>query len=206
MNKADYLAELKVELASITSEERDAAIDYYSEYFEDAGEENEQTVISELGSAAKVAASIKANCGNVPEPLRTADEVKHNVVNNSTAPNNSSRTILLVLLAIVTFPLWIGIVGAAFGLLVAGIAIIFAFFIVGIALIISGIAFVISGIMMLSVSFSSAFVMSGAGLVLAGIGVLITAGMCFIIGKGIPFVGRCIGNLFKSIFGKRRND
>ena len=34
---------------------------YYQEYFDDAGEENEDAVIRELGSPGKVAASIKAN-------------------------------------------------------------------------------------------------------------------------------------------------
>ena len=50
MNKAEFLAALSGELASVTTEEREAALDYYSEYFADAGVENEPSVLEELGS------------------------------------------------------------------------------------------------------------------------------------------------------------
>jgi uncharacterized membrane protein len=36
-------------------------MDYYNEYFDDAGPENEQKVIEELGSPAQIAARIKAD-------------------------------------------------------------------------------------------------------------------------------------------------
>ena len=48
-------------LQDLPPAERQEAIRYYQEYFDDAGEENEDAVIQELGSPGKVAASIKAN-------------------------------------------------------------------------------------------------------------------------------------------------
>ena len=46
-------------LQSITSTEREAAIQYYNDYFDDAGSENEQAVIEALGNPARVAENIK---------------------------------------------------------------------------------------------------------------------------------------------------
>jgi len=58
MNKQEYLSELKSHLASLPEEEQDDAVRFYDEYFEDAGIENEQQVISELGKPFALAKSI----------------------------------------------------------------------------------------------------------------------------------------------------
>lgn len=58
MNKQEYLSELESHLASISEEERVNALRFYEEYFEDAGPENEQQVISELGKPFALAKSI----------------------------------------------------------------------------------------------------------------------------------------------------
>lgn len=61
MNRADFMEQLKKLLDDIPAEERDEALEYYESYFDDAGEENEASVIRELGSPGKVAAIIKAD-------------------------------------------------------------------------------------------------------------------------------------------------
>lgn len=58
MNKQEYLSELESHLASLSEEERTNALQFYEEYFEDAGPENEQQVISELGKPFALAKSI----------------------------------------------------------------------------------------------------------------------------------------------------
>lgn len=58
MNKQEYLSELEAHLASLSEEERANALQFYEEYFEDAGPENEQQVISELGKPFALAKSI----------------------------------------------------------------------------------------------------------------------------------------------------
>ena len=58
MTKAEYLAELDSHLITLPKEERDMAVAFYEEYFEDAGEENEQAVIDELGKPFNLARSI----------------------------------------------------------------------------------------------------------------------------------------------------
>lgn len=61
MNREQFIAQLARLLQDLPPAERQEAIRYYQEYFDDAGEENEDVVIQELGSPGKVVASIKAN-------------------------------------------------------------------------------------------------------------------------------------------------
>lgn len=59
MNRADFMKQLESLLTGIAPTEREEAIQYYSDYFDDAGAENEQEVIEALGNPARVAENIK---------------------------------------------------------------------------------------------------------------------------------------------------
>lgn len=62
MTREEFLQRLdKALLAQVTEEERTEAIQFYEEYFSEAGPEQEEAVLAELGSPEKVAAIIKAN-------------------------------------------------------------------------------------------------------------------------------------------------
>ena len=58
MTTNEYLARLKSCLECIDASEREAAVQFYTEYFEDAGEENAEKVMAELGSPEKLARDI----------------------------------------------------------------------------------------------------------------------------------------------------
>ena len=60
MMKQEFLQRLNRLLADVTQEEREEALRYYEEYFDEAGPEQEQAVLAELGSPEKVAATIPA--------------------------------------------------------------------------------------------------------------------------------------------------
>lgn len=61
MNRTQFLEQLEKLLLDIPEAERQEALDYYENYFEDAGADKEDAVIRELGSPGKVAAIIKAD-------------------------------------------------------------------------------------------------------------------------------------------------
>lgn len=61
MRRTEFLEELGRLLADLPEEERKAAILYYDDYLQDAGQENEQDVIRELGGPEKVTATIRAD-------------------------------------------------------------------------------------------------------------------------------------------------
>lgn len=58
MTRAEYLAELDSHLITLPKEERDMAVSFYEEYFEDAGPDQEQAVMEELGKPYHLARTI----------------------------------------------------------------------------------------------------------------------------------------------------
>lgn len=60
MNRADFMKNLAELLADMAPAEREEAIQYYNDYFDDAGAENEQSVIASLGTPEQLARTIKA--------------------------------------------------------------------------------------------------------------------------------------------------
>lgn len=60
MNRADFMRNLAELLADVSPAEREEAIQYYNDYFDDAGVENEQSVIASLGTPEQLAKTIKA--------------------------------------------------------------------------------------------------------------------------------------------------
>ena len=60
MNKQVFLQQLGYLLQDISDEDREDALGYYKDYFEDAGEKNETKILTELQSPERVAALIKA--------------------------------------------------------------------------------------------------------------------------------------------------
>lgn len=58
MTRAEYLSELESHLIALPKEERDMAVSFYEEYFDEAGPENVQSVIDELGKPFNLARSI----------------------------------------------------------------------------------------------------------------------------------------------------
>lgn len=61
MSRFDFMRELEGLLSTIPFEERIEALKYYNDYFDDAGAENEDKIINELGTPERVAAIIKAD-------------------------------------------------------------------------------------------------------------------------------------------------
>lgn len=59
MNRAEYMKELAFLVQDVPDEEREEALQYYEDYFDDAGPENEEQVIAELGRPEKLAAIIR---------------------------------------------------------------------------------------------------------------------------------------------------
>jgi len=80
MNKQEFLATLKAELSFISFEEREDAIKYYEEYFEDAGENKEEAILLELGSPKEVAAKILDDLGYTKDGARKSGSIELKLV------------------------------------------------------------------------------------------------------------------------------
>jgi len=161
MNRNDFISELKKRLRKLPYDEIKEAVDYYEAYFEDAGEENEQAVLAELGTPSAVASQIIASFA-----VKEADTKE--------LGKKDWRTTWLVILALfaspIALPLVLSVGVVALSLVIVFFAVILSLFATGVAIFISGIASVVAGLLVMIQSFPTTLFYSGAGLVLMGIG------------------------------------
>mgnify|MGYP000032743119 CR=1 FL=1 len=61
MTKSEYMKKLSYSLRRLPKEDFNQAIDYFEEYFAEAGEENEQQAIEDLGSPEDAAKELIMN-------------------------------------------------------------------------------------------------------------------------------------------------
>lgn len=68
MSRDEFMRELEYLLSDIPDEEKADAVGYYEDYFEEAGPENEESVVGELGSPERIAAIIRTDlAGNMAQ-------------------------------------------------------------------------------------------------------------------------------------------
>lgn len=195
MNKMEYLSKLSECLSALPPEEREAAVRYYDDLFTDAGNINEQSVISSLGSPQRLAHTIlNDNNGISYELNKTKKEVK--AVKKKLTPRQNALAVFLIIL---TSPVWggilLGILGVILGIFAAGIISLVAFVISGIALLCMGAAYIAKTV-------SIALVLAGTGIALISIAFLLftpVMNLVFFLIKHI--IKGCI-RLFNKILGK----
>lgn len=208
MNRVEFMAELERLLADLPEDERQAAVQYYADYFADAGAENEAEVIRELGSPEKTAESIKADYYG-----RTFDESRFEHKDymekygqrssgqqtsgqQAAGPAGASgegkkpwtsrglKILLIVLIAIVVWPVSLGLICAVLGILAAVVCLFAGLVIAAVCVMIAGGVTVVAGLLM-SVAFPSAALMTaGVGLLLFVLGLIATVGtvkLCMIV-------------------------
>ena len=91
MTKSEYMKKLSYSLRRLPKEDFNQAIDYFEEYFAEAGEENEQQAIEDLGSPEDAAKELIMNLAekNMEQPPKT---VKHSFCLLYTSPSPRDRT------------------------------------------------------------------------------------------------------------------
>ena len=107
MTKKEYIYHLKNRLRNLPIDEVESAVDYVSELFDEAGEENAEEVARDLGSPAKFAAQIRAeyaiNQHCLPEDTTA-------VYREKPKSNNGWKTLALILLGIAALPVGLPLV------------------------------------------------------------------------------------------------
>ena len=220
MSRKAFMARLDELLADITEAEKDEALSYYEEYFEDAGPENEEEVISSLGSPEKVAATIKAglseNAQEEGEFSETGYTNSYYDVKDEVATINKRKglggigtggwviILILCLFALpILGPILLGIAGTIFGILVAIAAVIFAVLVTGIALVVAAVAMVAAGFATLFATPLVGVALIGAALLVAGIGILIAILGFWVVTKVIPPLLRGLVELIRKPFVRK---
>jgi len=184
MDRHKFIDKLKNKLRKLPYDEIKEAIDYYEGYFDDAGEENEQAVLEELGSPSAVASQIIATFA-----------VKE--VDTETSGKKNWRNVWLVVLALFAAPIAVPIalsVGmVAVALIITLASVLFSFFATGFALFIGGIASIVAGLLVIFQSFPTTLFYVGAGLLLTGIGAAIVIGTMALSRKCFSLLTKMIG-------------
>lgn len=227
MSRVEFMNQLKNLLWDIPEGEREEALNYYEDYFDDAGVENEAQVIASLGSPEKVAAIIKEGLkeeakeqGEYSETGYTGygqcqkDEViaygndkKKKSFSDRVKGLGTGGMILVLILAIFALPILgpvgIGILSAIFGILVAAAVVLFTLVIIGIAFLVAGASIFALAIANLLVTPAIGIMLLGLSLLIIGIGILITIAGIKVVTKVIPPIIRWFVRLVRKPFEKK---
>jgi uncharacterized membrane protein len=162
MTKSDYMGILSQKLRRLPKEDFDRAMEYFEEYFEDAGPENEKQAIENLGSPEEAANELIMDLAvkNVKEPPRT---VKKGL-------SALWIGILGVCAAPIALPLGFAFVIVLLALVFTALVLIFCLFLSAAAIAASGIIGVVGGAILLVSSFGDGLATMGTSLCALGIG------------------------------------
>lgn len=191
MNRAQFIKELERLLSDLPYGERQEAIQYYNDYFDDAGPEKEAQVIAELGSPAKVAKTIREGMSEGGEytehgyedaRFRQAQELSSEwkkpeepQVFNRCKGANPWKFFSILLLCLLLFPIILPLFLAFLGVIAAVI--------LGICGLIAGavvaaVALPLAGLLLIGIAVYNLFFLPAIGITLGGIGcLLLSAGI-----------------------------
>lgn len=222
MNKESFMQELARLLGDISPQERREALNFYEEYFHDAGPEKEQEVLKELGSPMQVAAKIKegldATIGVENGPDVAENGAAWGMENNSggaaytpqeTVKKRSAwKTAGLVFLTICASPLLVSFAAVVISLIITLFAVLVSliagFGSAALGLFISCIALLAVGVMyVVSLPYVSLTIM-GSGLICVGTGILFMMLTVWMCAYALPGCCRGIAWLWRKIFGKKQ--
>ena len=276
MNRAEFMSRLTALLQDVPPAEREEAITYYNEYFDDAGVGNEAGVIASLGSPEELARSIKAGLsdgGNggeftesgfhgyeqrVKNQIMSTDQRQGDAQTDGTGsaygaqaggadsaygrqtnagnayggygqqtagvgnayggygqqtagqgrpqkkPMTGGQIALIILLAVLLSPVWIGVLGGLFGggmgILAGMLGVFVAFLVVGVVLTVVGIALVVAGFVAMIGAPLGGLCLVGGGLIMVAVGLVFVWLMVLVVGKAIPWLFRGCVNLCRKLF------
>lgn len=184
MNRKEYMQQLYLKLSSLAQEERDTAMLYYEEYFEDAGSENEERVIQELGSPEALAAQVIAeNTIKHSKSYQKASLDKKESFDKSTqGPRKGLSALKIFLIAIITLPISLPLILIALTIIGAAALCGLVFVIVlGVLVVV----FTIMGIFLLFNSLPVFFTQVGLGFLTLGGSLVMLAFACLLL---VPLV------------------
>lgn len=233
MDRYEFMWKLRSLLSDIPLQEREEAIQYYNDYFEDAGKENEADVIASLGSPEKVAETIKRDTeqnhffdeyeeskvqkGNeIVEYSYGQQEKEPEQTKGKTEKKRSGgMTALLVILGICASPILIALGAVAFGifvtlfgviitLVVACIGIVAGFGSAAFGLLLGSVFCFVLGVFTMPLHIWAGLAFLGSGFLVGALGLVFLAITVVLCGFVIPKLFQGIGWLFRKCFRRKK--
>ena len=225
MDRAQFMQELEKLLADISETERQDALDFYNSYFDDAGAENEASVLRELGSPKKVAAIIKADLKGSAGGYEYGEYTEHGYEDARTKERGQMperyeeesgtgkrffRKILAVILLVFISPFVKGAVGGiltfAVGILLLPFWLIVGLGIGAVVLLVGGIAAVVAGAGLLAVMTGTGILTIGIGCLMIALAILMILGLISIAVHIVPKWFRKITDFFNRVLYRKRKE
>lgn len=166
MTRNDYLRELKRYLKKLPADDYQEAMDYFTEYFDEAGPENETQVIQDLGS-----------------PKEAANDILNTILDEKTtqleqSPKNHAKILwiaaLVILASPIAFPLAITLLALLVTLAVLLFTAILSAFIFAFAGLASAATLIWDSFSYMGSSLPAGLMGVGGGIALLGLALLIT--------------------------------
>ena len=160
MTKTEYIAKLTKYLRKLPQQDYEEAIEYFMEYFEEAGPENEARVIAELGTPKEAAHEVISRL------------LEEKIVEDKSSLRNKTTILWIAILAVLASPVALPILLFFLAMIVTLLMINFAVIVTALALtfalLISGVYTFFTSFSLLSVSLASTLFGGGLGLLMFG--------------------------------------
>ncbi len=189
MNKQEYMRQLKEKLKRLPKEDFMHAVDYYEEYFADAGPENEQKAIEDLGNPQEAAEQIIRDMAlhYSEEPIK---DVRRGM-------NALWVAVLALCAAPIALPLlFAGIILLGSVVIVIG-ALLVSFILVAACMVIVGPLTVLAGFTVLPKSMAVFLTCTGMGLFSIGSGAAFTALGCRLFRRFLAWTLRLFAGMIR---------
>lgn len=194
MTKKEYIEQLKTKLKRLPKEDFERAVEYYEEYFAEAGEENEQKAIEDLGSPQEAADQIICDMA-----IAYAKEPIPNV-------KKGMNALWVGILAVCAAPIALPLVCTGIVLVAAVFIVIFALLaallITAASCVIIGPVSVVSGFTVLTKSVPVFFTCVGMGFVMTGAGLASTYGLYLLCKKFLTWTVKWLGGIIRRRGGR----
>lgn len=188
MNQKTFLNKLKRELRHIPGEDREDAVSYYKEYFQEMGIEEDGEVPQELGLPEEIARQIIGDC---TKKHVERQEAEGGVKNSATAV---WMMVLAIFAAPIGLPFAFATVMVLFAIALVFAAVLFSIFCAAAASVVGGI-FLFPAVLAAG-SLAQSLVCGGISLLFAGLGILLFYGMTGLSKE----LMRSLTRLFQRIF------
>ncbi len=195
MNKEEYMKQLKINLKRLPKEDFNRAVEYYEEYFVEAGEENEQKAVEDLGS-----------------PREAADQIiKDMALNYSKEPvkdiKSGMNAVWIGILALFAVPIALPLLGGGIvvclAMMLVAWSILLALMVMAASAVILGPVTIIAGFTIITKSISVFCTCIGIGLMAMGIGAAMTYGMYVLCRRFLGWTLKMLARIIR-MGGKKR--
>lgn len=198
MTVEQYIAALEHELRYLPKEEREGAINYYKEYFEEAKEASSDGTYDpckEFGEPSQLAAQIiQESAQKIVAPENKQTETKKE---KKTSFSEVWIIILAILASPIAFPVGIALIAVIISLVIAVVVVSFGFFVAAIATGVAGIVSLVVSFFLLVTQGPTGFVVMGVSLTSLGIAILLGI-LAYLIEKGIVLaIAKTFGKLVR---------